>query len=66
MGNFKSTCRLCKVPMDPGPFTMCGSCLKDSEKVRHFVAKHPHVSIHQIADETHVPIEKIETLVKLG
>lgn len=66
MGNLKSTCRLCQVSMDPGPFTMCKTCLMDSEKVRQFLAKHPHVSMNQVVMETHVPIEKIEKMVKLG
>lgn len=66
MGDFKSKCRLCNMSMDPGPFTMCKSCLKDSEEVRHFIAKHPHVSLNQIVAETHVPIEKVEKMVELG
>lgn len=66
MGNFKSTCRLCEMPKEPSPFTMCPTCLEDSEKVRNFIVRHPYVSIGQIVEVTHVPIAKVEKLVALG
>ncbi|WP_343272047.1 hypothetical protein [Lentibacillus songyuanensis] len=66
MDVFARTCRLCELPMESSPFMMCPACLKASDKVRHFITKHPHVSIEQIVQETHVPTEQVEKMVQLG
>ncbi|WP_404451619.1 hypothetical protein LG329_14940 [Virgibacillus necropolis] len=66
MGEIVRDCRLCKKPMESSPFTMCNSCLMESNRVQSFVIKHPHVSIERISQETEVPHDKVELMVKLG
>lgn len=66
MEKFVRECRLCKKLMESSPFTMCTSCLFESNRVQSFVLKHPHVSTERISQETEVPHEKVELMVKLG
>lgn len=66
MGELIRSCRLCKKSMESSPFTMCNTCLMEINRVQSFVVKHPHVSIEKISQETEVPYDKVEQLVKLG
>lgn len=66
MGDFVRNCRLCKEPMESSPFIMCPTCLKDSELIRSYVQKNPHVTLEDISKSTNVPIEKVEKMVSLG
>lgn len=66
MGEIMRNCRLCAKPMESSPFMMCVTCLRDSEKVKNLIAKHPYVSVEQIARETNVSLEKIDKMVELG
>ncbi len=59
-------CRLCQEPMPPSPFMTCPSCLADSEKVKTYILKHPHVTPEKIAEATEVPLDKVSNMVKLG
>ncbi|MGY0693828.1 hypothetical protein ACW2QC_13750 [Virgibacillus sp. FSP13] len=45
---------------------MCATCRKESDKVSNFIVKHPYVSVEQIAQETQVPVAKVNNMVKLG
>lgn len=66
MGEMIRTCRLCKEPMAASPFMTCPTCLADSEKVRSFILKNPHVTAETIARETSVPLTKVKHMTKLG
>ncbi|ASK60916.1 hypothetical protein CFK37_01160 [Virgibacillus phasianinus] len=66
MGELVRNCRLCQKQMESSPFTMCSKCLTESNRVQSFVAKHPHVSIERISNETEVPYDKVEQMVMLG
>lgn len=66
MGEIVRNCRLCKEPMESSPFTMCATCLFESEQVRHFISKHPLVKIEEISRATNVSFEKVEQMVELG
>ncbi|MBP1970149.1 hypothetical protein J2Z83_002265 [Virgibacillus natechei] len=66
MGEIVRNCRLCKMRMESGPFTMCATCLVENERVTSFINKKPHVSIEEIARSTHVPHKKIEKMIDLG
>ncbi|MBR3118551.1 MULTISPECIES: FeoC-like transcriptional regulator [Oceanobacillus] len=66
MKEFVRNCRLCKEPMKSSPFMMCPTCLRDSEQVRNFVQKNPHVSLAEISRYTKVSLEKVEDMVYLG
>ncbi|ASN06631.1 hypothetical protein [Virgibacillus necropolis] len=66
MGEIVRNCRLCKKPMESSPFTMCNTCLMESNRVQSYVIKHPHVSIERISEQTEVPYVKVELMVKLG
>ncbi len=59
-------CRLCKVPMKTSPFAMCDTCLKESDRIKNYIIKHPHVSIEQISIATEVSYEKVKRMAKLG
>ncbi|WP_339228892.1 hypothetical protein NSQ77_03755 [Oceanobacillus sp. FSL K6-2867] len=66
MKEFVRNCRLCKKPMKSSPFMMCPTCLRDSEQIRSFIQKNPHVSVTEISRYTKVPLEKVESMVYLG
>ncbi len=66
MDEIKRNCRLCKEPMEPSPFMTCPVCLAESERVRLFILKHPHVTPEQIAEATNVSKVKVSNMVKLG
>ncbi|WP_164669637.1 hypothetical protein [Virgibacillus doumboii] len=66
MGKIIRNCRLCKEPMESSPFMMCPTCLVESDRVRSFIAKNPHVSVEEIASATNVPLDKVEGMVTLG
>lgn len=59
-------CRLCKVEMKTSPFAMCDTCLMESNLIKNYIIKHPHVSIEQISVATNVSHEKVKRMVKLG
>ncbi|GAB3060823.1 hypothetical protein [Virgibacillus ainsalahensis] len=65
MGRFVRNCRLCEEPMESSPFMMCTTCLTESDRVRSFIRKNPHVSVQEISQETNVPQLKIENMIKL-
>ncbi|RDW18152.1 hypothetical protein CWR48_11225 [Oceanobacillus arenosus] len=66
MEDFVRNCRLCELPMNSSPFSMCPTCLNDNNNVQNFIYKNPLVSIEEIAQFTSVPIEKVAKLVDLG
>ncbi|GAA0595751.1 hypothetical protein GCM10009001_09850 [Virgibacillus siamensis] len=66
MGTFVRNCRLCREPMESSPFMMCTKCLVESDHVRTYIVKHPHVSLEEIAHSTDVPLEKVKNMVNLG
>lgn len=66
MGRIVRNCRLCKMPMETSPFTMCATCLAESGKIQHYLSKNPYVSIEKISLETNVPYAKVKNLVALG
>lgn len=66
MREFVRNCRLCKEPMETSPFALCPTCLMESEQIRLYIAKNPHVSICEIARSTKVPYQKVESMVHLG
>jgi len=66
MEEFIRNCRVCHKPMEQSPFTMCQTCLKESELVRRFSKKHPFVTIEEITQQTKVSSEKVKRLVELG
>ncbi len=66
MGGIVRNCRLCKEPMESSPFIMCPTCLRDSELIRSFVQKTPHVTLEEISESTNISLEKIENMATLG
>lgn len=66
MRDFVRNCRLCGEPMESSPFMTCPTCLKDSEQIRNFILKNPHVSIEEISRSTDVAFEKVEKMVQIG
>lgn len=66
MGEFIRNCRLCKKQMESGPFMMCTTCLVESDRIRSFIAKKPHVSVEEISLATNVSVEKVERMIDLG
>lgn len=58
-------CRLCKMPMETSPFSLCPSCLLESGRIQQFLAKHPHVSIEKISLATDVSAVRIKELLNL-
>lgn len=66
MADFVRNCRLCGESMESSPFMMCPICLKDSEQIRNFIVKNPHVSVEDISQATDVPFVKVEKMVSLG
>ncbi|MFB4167037.1 hypothetical protein [Virgibacillus sp. JSM 102003] len=66
MGEFIRNCRLCKKQMESGPFMMCTTCLVESDRIRSFIVKNPHVSIEEISLATNVSVEKVEQMIDLG
>ncbi|WP_099157383.1 hypothetical protein [Virgibacillus ndiopensis] len=66
MGYIVRNCRLCAKPMEASPFMMCTTCLMESDRVRNYILKHPHVSIEQISEATQIPFEKVFRMVELG
>ncbi|WP_188456555.1 hypothetical protein [Virgibacillus oceani] len=66
MGYIVRNCRLCAKPMESSPFMMCTACLMESDRVKNYILKHPHVSIEQIAEATQIPFEKVFKMVELG
>lgn len=59
-------CRLCNVPMESSPFSMCSNCRIESEKVREFVLKHPELSLEVVSFLTKVSHHKVKKMVALG
>ncbi len=66
MEQFTRNCRLCNKPMESSPFTMCTICLYEMEQIRHFISKHPHVSLVEISHATNIDFRKVEHMVALG
>ena len=66
MEAFVRHCRLCNEPIESSPFTMCTTCLYESEQVRQFISKHPLVSIEEISRATNIPLQKVEQMAELG
>jgi hypothetical protein len=66
MGEIVRNCRLCKEPMESSPFIMCPTCLRDSEVIRSFVQKNPHVTLKEISESTKISLEKVENMASLG
>lgn len=66
MGEFIRNCRLCKKQMESGPFMMCTTCLVESDRIRSFITKKPHVSVEEISLATNVSVEKVERMIDLG
>ncbi|UJL47531.1 hypothetical protein KFZ58_06585 [Virgibacillus sp. NKC19-16] len=65
MAAFIRNCRLCKEPMESSPFMMCETCLRETDRVRNFIRKNPHVSIKEISLSTDIPQEKAQNMIKL-
>jgi hypothetical protein len=36
------------------------------EQIRHFISKHPHVSLVEISHATNIDFKKVEHMVELG
>lgn len=52
--------------MESSPFMMCTACLVERDRVRNYIAKHPHVSLEEIAVSTNVSLKKVRNMVNLG
>lgn len=59
-------CKCCGTLTQVTPFMFCDDCLEERETVRHYLRKHPKATPLEIAQETHVQIEKITNLVHQG
>ena len=67
MGNIIRNCKLCGESMNgSSPFTMCPTCLSESNSVRSIFRKNPKLSMEEVSHLSNVPLEKIKRLVKLG
>ncbi|QHE51209.1 hypothetical protein [Pontibacillus sp. HMF3514] len=66
MSSLQRICKCCGSLTPVTPFMFCDECLEERETVRHYLREHPKASPIEIAQHTHVQIEKVTNLVQQG
>ncbi len=66
MSSLQRICKCCGSLTPVTPFVFCDECLEERETVRHYLREHPNASPLEIAQHTHVQIEKVTNLVQQG